>query len=107
MKEIVALARKVLHPEEDMSYPDSIRESSARRAIFDYFSGNEELTLKIDKVIRESIEPDFKENLQKTNKVRRSIYAVMIASGVNKNSAIKEVEKIFEIVKVQSEYEYE
>ncbi len=31
----------------------------------------------------------------------------MIASGVNKNSAIKEVEKIFEIVKVQSEYEYE
>ena len=105
LKEIVALARKVLHPEEDMSYPDSIRESSARRAIFDYFSGNEELTLKIDKVIRESIEPDFKENLQKTNKVRRSIYAVMIASGVNKNSAIKEVEKIFEIVKVQSEYE--
>ena len=105
LNEIVDLARKVLHPEEDMNYPDSVRESSARRAIYDYLSENEELTLKLNKAITDSIEPDFKANEQKMRKVCQNIYSILIATGMDQKQAVQETNKIFEIVKAQSEYD--
>ena len=65
LNKIVAIAKKVLHPEESKDYPESIRDSAARRAIYDYFNGNEELTLKLDNIIRDNTEPDYKDNVIK------------------------------------------
>ena len=104
--EIVEIARKVLHPEKDINYPEPIRESSARRAIYDYFSGNEELTLMLDKTIRESIMPDFKENEQKSRKICKNIFNILLKSGIDKRKAEKETKEIFDkIVKIQPEYD--
>ena len=104
--EIVEIARKVLHPEKDLNYPEPVRESSARRAIYDYSNGNEELTLMLDKTIRESIMPDFKENEQKSRKICHSIYNTLLKSGMDKKKAEEGTKEIFDkIVKIQPEYD--
>lgn len=104
--EIIEIARKIMHPEEDISYPEPIRESSARRAIYDYSNGNEELTLMLDQTIRESIMPDFKENEQKSRKICHNIYNALLKSGIDKKKAEEETKEIFDkIVKIQHEYD--
>lgn len=106
LAEIVALAQKVLHPEDDIFLPDSIKGSAARRAIYDYLNRDEKLTLRIDKVIRDSTTQDFKENEQRSRQVCRSIRNVLIkVEGLDRNSAVKKTNKIFEIVKLQPEYD--
>jgi len=104
--EIVELARKVLHPEEDINYPDLIRESSARRALYDYLNRDEELALTLDKTIKDSLEPDFKENEQKSRKICKSIFNIFLKSGMDKKKAEEKTKEIFDkIVKIQPEYE--
>ena len=103
--EVVEIARRVLHPEEDIIYPESVKESSARRALYDYVNHDENLTLKLDDSIRESIEHDFRKNEQKSRKIQQYIYNVLIESGLNHDDAIKDTAKIFDIVKAQDEYE--
>lgn len=97
LNKIVAIAKKVLHPEESKDYPESIRDSAARRAIYDYFNGNEELTLKLDNIIRDNTEPDYKDNVIKKRRVLRNIHSLL--------NDEKTTEEIFEIVKVQPEYD--
>ena len=104
--EVVEIARKVLHPEEDLIYPEPVRESAARRAIYDYFNGNEELILTLDKSIRESIMPDFKENEQKIRKVCNNIYKILLKSGMGTKKAEEKAKEIFDkIIKIQPEYD--
>lgn len=97
LNKIVAIAKKVLHPEESKDYPESIRDSAARRAIYDYFNGNEELTLKLDNIIRDNTEPDYKDNVIKKRRVLKNIHSLL--------NDEKTTEEIFEIVKVQPEYD--
>ena len=97
LNKIVAIAKKVLHPEESKDYPESIRDSAARRAIYDYFNGNEKLTLKLDNIIRDNTEPDYKDNVIKKRRVLRNIHSLL--------NDEKTTEEIFEIVKVQPEYD--
>lgn len=97
LNKIIAIAKKVLHPEESKDYPESIRDSAARRAIYDYFNGNEELTLKLDNIIRDNTEPDYKGNVVKKRRVLKNIHSLL--------NDEKTTEEIFEIVKVQPEYD--
>ncbi|MBQ6971874.1 MAG: HsdR family type I site-specific deoxyribonuclease [Synergistaceae bacterium] len=103
LAEVTELARKVLHPERGR--PESIEGSPARCAIYDYFDGDEDLTLKVDGAIWASKESGFRENQQKSQQIRQSIYGVLMASGRKRDTAIKETKAIFEIVKVQPEYD--
>ena len=103
--EVVEIARKVLHPEDDIIYPESVKDSAARRALYDYVNHDENLTSKLDKAINESIEQGFRENAQKSRKIQQYIYNTLIESGVNHDKAVNDTAKIFDIVKAQSEYE--
>ena len=40
----------ILHPEESGSYPDEIKDSAARRALYDYFEENVELQLLLEEL---------------------------------------------------------
>ena len=104
--EVVELARKVLHPEEEEGYPASVRESSARRAIYDYLNKDEALTLKLDEAVRAGKEDGFKQNHQKAQKVRRYICSVLLESGMSQGDAVNMTAEIFALVKEQSEYDH-
>ena len=105
LAEIIDLARKVLHPEDDMNLPESVKGSAARRAIYDYLDGDEGLALKVDGAIWVSKESGFRENQQKSRRICASILHVLTESGMESQRAVAETKAIFEIVKVQPEYD--
>ena len=103
LKQVIEIAGKVLHPEKDINYPESIRNNSARRAIYDYMNHNEALTLDIDNAIAASIRPGFKESMQKSRDICRKIRDVLAAYGIENENEI--TLRIFEIAKLQPEYD--
>lgn len=54
------MAEAILHPEDNGDYPDEVKNSAARRALFDYFEEDLELTVDVDGAIRIAIRPAWK-----------------------------------------------
>ena len=105
LKQVVELAKAILHPEEDDSYPEGIRESAARRAIYDYLEYDYELTIGVDHAIRVSVRPRWQENFQRSQAVRLAIYNKLIAAMRTEEKATEQTEDIYDIAKRQAEYD--
>lgn len=105
LKQVVELAQAILHPEEDESYPEGIRNSAARRAIYDYLEYDVELTIGVDHAIRVSIRPRWQEHFQRSQAVRLAIYNKLIAASRTEEKATEQTEGIFDIAKRQAEYD--
>lgn len=103
LRQVVELAQAILHPEEDDTYPEGIRESAARRAIYDYLEYDFELTIGVDKAILISVSPDWHTHFQRAQKVRLAIYNTLISAAVME--ANEQTEGIFDIAKRQEEYD--
>ena len=105
LKEVTKIAQNIIHPEDSDDYPDYIKDSEAKRAIYDYL-GDEggDLAYKLDGAIKTSIQPDWMTNKQKQNKIKGSIYDVLCEHGKDENLADNLTEEIFDIVKSQDEY---
>ena len=105
LRQVVELAEAVMHPENDDSYPEMIRESPARRELYDYFDKNEELAVKMDETIRMAIEPGYKGNFQKERQIKLAIYRVLESNGYTPEEADDEEPKLMDFVKRQEEYD--
>lgn len=105
LRQVVELAQAILHPEEDDTYPEGIRESAARRAIYDYLEYDFELTIGVDKAILISVSPDWHTHFQRAQKVRLAIYNTLISAAVMEAKANEQTEDIFDIAKRQEEYD--
>ncbi len=105
LRQVVELAQAILHPEEDDAYPEGIRNSAARRAIYDYLECNYELTIGVDGAIRISVAPDWHTHFQRAQKVRVAIYKTLIEAAVEEARANEQTEGIFDIAKRQEEYD--
>lgn len=92
----IKLAKDVEHPEENESYPESIRGSKALQAIYDNFGEDEALTLKIHKAVLKSKLNGFRGDSVKENKIKRELFKVL-----NDDA---EVERVFKIIEKQEEY---
>ncbi len=105
LRQVVELAEAILHPESSSDYPDEIKESSARRALYDYFAKNTELAVAVDDAIRRSIQPDWKGNVQKQRKIKQAIYKQLVLNMYTNENAEAETNKIFDIGQRQEEYD--
>ena len=105
LRQVVELAEAILHPETNGSYPDEIKDSAARRALYDYFEENVELTIDVDGAIRVSIQPDWKRNFQKQQKIRLAIYRKLLLHMYTEDRATEETNNVFDIVQRQEEYD--
>lgn len=105
LKEVIELAKSVIHPEDSGNYPDDIKDSEAKRAIYDYL-GVKESTIanKVDTVIRKSIQPDWMSNKQKQNKIKGAIFDTLCGCRYDEYNAGILTEEIFDLVKRQGEY---
>lgn len=92
----IKLAKDVEHPEENESYPESIRGSKALQAIYDNFGEDEALALKIHKAVLKSKLNGFRGDSVKENKIKRELFKVL-----NDDA---EVERVFKIIEKQEEY---
>ena len=103
LRQVVALAKLVLHPEDDGRYPPSIKNSAACRAVYDYFDADEELTLKIHHAILASLTPDWKKYLTRQRKIKEAIYAKLREASITE--VIERTEELFDLANRQKEYE--
>lgn len=105
LRQVVEMAQAILHPEDDSTYPAEVKDSAAKRAIYDYLEYDLVLALDVDHAIRISIRPQWHDHRPKQQAVRLSIYNRLIAAMHEQNKAKKETEDLYEIARRQTEYD--
>lgn len=92
----VELAKKVDSMDVGDEYPESVKGSAAKRAIFDNCGKDEELAGRIYGAVIDSMQADFRNSPVKINKIKRALSEVL------KDDA--EVDRIYELISKQSEF---
>lgn len=109
LKAVVDLANSVIHPEEAGGYPDTVKDSEAKRALYDYFNKDEPLTVAIHYAVKGAIEPGWKGYKPKQNKVKRAIHNVLVEFKYDNAEAstnqIAETNEIYDLIQKQVEYD--
>lgn len=105
LKEVVELAKSVVRPEDSGNYPDDIKDSEAKRALYD-FIGEEDSSLaySLDTSIRSAMQPDWLNNRQKQRRIQSAIFEDLCLYGYDEDKSDDLTEEIFELVKRQGEY---
>lgn len=96
LEQYVKLANSVVKPEDNGSYPQSIKSSSALRAIYDNFGENEEFALSIHNAVLNSKQEGFRGDLVKERRIKRAIYAI--------TSDEAKTNEIYKLISIQEEY---
>lgn len=105
LKQVAELAKAVLHPEVSGNYPDEVRESAAKRALYDFFGRDVDKALSIDQSIRSSLSTNWKDNLQKQKKIKLAIYENLSLYGYGDDEKYSKVEEIYSMIERQEEYD--
>ncbi len=91
-----ALAKNVVTPERNEQYPKSICASGPLRAFYDNCGRDEELAIRLHRVIVKARQEGFRNNQVKENRIKRAIYDIFHDDD--------EVERIYRIVVEQEDY---
>ena len=105
LRQVVELAEAILHPESSMDYPDEVKDSAARRALYDFFDKNAELAVVVDKTIRTALRPGWKKNFQKQQVIRGAIYQKLMENDYSEENAANTSSDIFDMAQRQEEYD--
>ena len=105
LRQVVELAEAILHPESSMEYPDSVKDSAAKRALYDFFDKNEELAVSVDKSTRKALRPGWKKNYQKQQVIRGAIYECLVDCGYSEEDATNTYSEIYDMAQRQDEYD--
>lgn len=105
LRQVVELAEAILHPESSMEYPDAVKDSAAKRALYDFFDKNEELAVSVDKAIRTAMRPGWKKNYQKQQVIRGAIYESLVDYGYSEEDAANTYSDIYDMAQRQDEYD--
>jgi type I restriction enzyme R subunit len=105
LRQVVELAQAILHPEGSSDYPEAIKKSEAKRALFDYLDQDENLAINVDSAIRQAIRPGWKTNFQKQQNIRLAIYQKLLVYGYSEDQATEKTNEVFDIAGRQAEYD--
>lgn len=105
LRQVVELAKSILHPEEEDIYPEGIRDSAARRAIYDYLEYEVDLTISVDGAIRATVTPDWHTDFRRGQTVRMAIYKTLLDAAIEQKKAEKQRDDIYDIATRQEEYD--
>ena len=103
LRQIIELAKIVAKPEKSSIYPNKIKSSYGRMALYDFLNGNVELAVKLDEAIKNSSQPDWKKNQQKQQRIKSAIYKVL-EEIYEFNEAVSKTEEIYELIDKIEEY---
>jgi len=95
LQKIVELSKQVAQPSSSSRYPQSLN-SGAKRALYDNLNQDEALSLTIDDAIRKTKKDGWRGNIMKEREVKNAIKRHL--------DSPEDCDRIFEIVKSQSEY---
>lgn len=94
LKEIAKLA-KTINEGKSETTPDILK-TSAQRALYNNLGKDENLAIQIDAAVKRVKKADFRGNLPKEKEIKAALYQILMSE--------QEVERIFAIIKQQSEY---
>lgn len=118
LEKIAALTKEATIPGGQAAYPGSMK-TAAQRALFNNLGKSEEMALKVDAAVLESLQDDWRNNAAKTKRVRNAIRHVLSTDipadrglGVQQGNAAaspplnleKETDRVLELVKNQRGY---
>ncbi|OOP57920.1 MAG: restriction endonuclease subunit R [Candidatus Brocadia carolinensis] len=95
LKKIAELAKKVNNPAKD-NLPERIKNSNARRALYNNLNHDEELAVVVDEAVRCVKKADWRGNNAKKLEIKKVLYDIL--------NDENEVERIFRIMEKQEEY---
>ena len=104
LKQVVELAKIVEKPEASDMYPDEVKSSLGRMAIYDLVENDAELAVKLDEAIKNVSQPDWKENMQKQRKIKNAIYDVL-QEACDSDVLVHETEEIYNLIEKIEEYD--
>lgn len=87
------LVEGLRHPEGDHHYPETIKNDPVKRALFDNFGEDEELVLEISDSLLDVVEPGFRYNFAKQQKIKEAIYRIV--------EDIERTEEIYDLITKQ------
>ena len=90
------IANRVIHPEQDDRYPESIRTSAPLRAIYDNTGCDEQKALDLDKAVRHSAQHGWRSDPTKIRVVKKALWEILHDE--------TEVEHVYSIITEQDEY---
>ncbi len=116
LQKIAKLAKQV-HTGKSAQTPEVLK-TPAQRALYNNLNKNEELAIKIDTAVKRSKHADWRGNQARENVIKTEIYQLLSKSRdtetthlvrepqaiYRQEQILSEVERIFEIIKEQSEY---
>ena len=105
LRQVVEMAQAIMHPEDDESYPEAVRGSVASQALYTFFDNNEKLAAEVDTAIRVAIQPDWKNNQQKTRRIWLAICDKLVSNGYSDDEAEEKADSIMDITQRQEEYD--
>ena len=96
LKRLIDLTSKALHPEKDEAYPLSVRKREGLRAIYDFVEHDEELTLKIAKVVEEEGFDNWRGDSIKERRIQKVLYEIF--------DNVDKMRELFQIIKQNNEF---
>lgn len=105
LKQVVELAKAVLHPENSGSYPDEVKGSEAMRALYDYFEGDVDKAIAMYNSITSALQTNWKSNFQKQRKITLAIYQNLSLYSDDEDEKTIKVDEVFNIIERLDEYD--
>lgn len=96
LEKYLELARNVTKPEENMSYPEIVRNSAAMRALYDNTGCDADLAEALHAAVMRSKMDRFRNDPVKERRIKRELLKILKSKD--------EVERVFKIVVEQEEY---
>jgi type I restriction enzyme R subunit len=96
LEKYIELAKNVENPEDNESYPESVRKSKALQAIYDNTGEDEDLALRIHAAVLDSRLSGFRGDPIKERRIKGALYAIL-----NDDA---EVDRVYKIIEKQEEY---
>jgi type I restriction enzyme R subunit len=96
LEKYIELAKNVENPEDNESYPESVRKSKALQAIYDNTGEDEDLALRIHAAVIDSRLSGFRGDPIKERRIKGALYAIL-----NDDA---EVDRVYKIIEKQEEY---
>ncbi len=92
----IELAKNVIHPENNMIYPEKIKSSRALQALYNNCGDDENLALLLHQAVKGTKMDGFRNNPVKENKIKRELNRIL--------NNRDEVERIYKLIVEQEEY---
>lgn len=103
LRQVIELAKIVEKPETSNMYPDEIKSSLGKMAIYDLMDKNVELAVKLDETIKSTSQPDWKQNPQKQQRIKGAIYKILEET-YEFDDAVSRTEEVYTLIEKIEEY---